>query len=920
MRAEHQCIIDYLQSGKKFVTASHRQSRFIQSLWQAHQLQQINNKQDSVSWQQADCISWDDWLLQNFEICTLRLNLENKPTPKILSTLEQRWIWQKNLNAIDKQSNALANKPLTQQQTLLNSLLQAWTLLQDWQLQQSPKVMNAFNQTEETRLFRKLVTSFEQTCDANLWISKQQLPDYIAAHFDLWKDLADADVCYFGFDDWTPQQQQFLAATTKLQSVDFNQIKKSFENSGAEERLHPCASKYSEWQQAAVWARKQAEQNPSATIAVVIPSLANDRAQVLRVFQEIFQPQLQLQAESKVAAGFNLSVGASINQQMIIQSARNWFSLLKAGSGEAWKKAITDIFCSGAIAERWSRAALSRDIQLSKNTNYSVLILQKIIAQKDSIALTKLSHIFEVLEMAEKNSRSKKTSGEWCLFLEQLLTDIGWPGNSTLTSQTYQAKNQWLEKFRQLSAMDEFCGKQSLADFLNLLDEQMNSSKFQPQTPPARVQVLGLLEAIGLSFNSIWLSGCQDSVFPAPLNASPWLPINIQQSLLMPGASAPREQQFAQNLFSGLQNNCEKIHYSYALTEADSELKPCAFVEHLSEQSNNQFVAKIAAEKLPNYWHQQLTQGQSFVENWIDTQGLPLASEKVKSGVGILKHQASCPFKAYAEYRLTAGTNREQTIGIDPMQRGNWIHDVLEMVWLRLATQSALLAMSPQQQLAMVIECTKEIILQPTKRTSSFDSRLNMDLKNPLVKLEFDRTVKLVMAWLEVDRNRPEFVNVEVEQSQQISISGLSFLVRADRIDEIENGQKLIIDYKTGITNLSSWFKERITEPQLPLYGLIFTADLAAVAIAELIPTATKLKGYGEQELEISGVKPIEDWANIQQQWKSKLEAVALEFKLGHANIDANKNACRYCEYAHLCRRDGYFILADSASTMEDAG
>ncbi len=907
MRAEHQNIIDVIQSGKKIVTASRRQARFIQDLWQQYTLRfqnqnfaktQKNNNQ-SLSWEQADCIAWDEWLQQNFEICTLSLSLQHKTVPKLLTAVEQSWIWQQLLSKVLKDNIQLENKPLNQQQTLLNSLLQAWTLFNGWQLGSSSVAMNAFNFSEETALFNKLIKKFNQDCENNNWLSKELLIDFIGKNFSLWKPQIKATICFYGFDDWTPQQQKFLNEISELETVNFSQLDEHPVTASFNESLHPCASKHAEWQQAASWARQKSEADPDAKIAVVIPSLTIDRAEILRMFQQSFQPQLQLEAEAVVPSGFNISVGEAINQQAIINSARRWFSLINGGTGELWKQALTDEFCLGANKERWVRSSTAVNLGLTNNTFYSVEVLQRILSREDIIPLKHWASILQVLNNTGEQSKTNKTPAEWSLLLEQLLDDLGWPGANTLTSQTFQAKHQWLEKLRQLSAMDQLCGQQSLAAFLNLLDEQMNNSKFQPETPAARVQVLGVLEAIGLSFDYLWLSGCQDNVFPAPLNASPWLPVSIQQQLHMPGACSQREQQFAASLFSGMKKYCNQIHYSYALNEGDAELKPSAFVNHLDEGC----IAEKAAEQLPSYWHKQLQDADSSISVWRDNQGLKLVSGKVKSGVGILKNQASCPFKAYAEYRLCAGSPREPTIGIDPIQRGNWVHDVLEMVWLRLGTQQALMALAKDELVSFVENCATEIILNPSKGYSQ--QQANVD--SPLIQLELQRTILLVLSWLEIDRSRADFFKVEVEQNQQISIATLDFVVRADRIDDIGDGNKIIIDYKTGKTSNASWFNERITEPQLPLYGLLFSDDLSAIAVAELTTAGCSFKGCGEQELKIKGIKTIEDWPALVQQWKINLETVAVEFSQGFAAVDPAPNACTYCEYAHLCRRDAYF-------------
>src|SRR5690554_341004 len=84
-------------------------------------------------------------------------------------------------------------------------------------------------------------------------------------------------------------------------------------------------------------------------------------------------------------------------------------------------------------------------------------------------------------------------------------------------------------------------------------------------------------------------------------------------------------------------------------------------------------------------------------------------------------------------------------------------------------------------------------------------------------QLEKERLVRLLTLWLEQEKTRPPFKVIAVEEAQDIVFSGLQLKLRIDRIDQLESGDLLLIDYKTGSPKMKSWLSERPDEPQLPL-------------------------------------------------------------------------------------------------------
>ena len=128
----------------------------------------------------------------------------------------------------------------------------------------------------------------------------------------------------------------------------------------------------------------------------------------------------------------------------------------------------------------------------------------------------------------------------------------------------------------------------------------------------------------------------------------------------------------------------------------------------------------------------------------------------------------------------------------------------------------------------------------------------------------------------------------------------MKFRVRIDRLDHLEHSdQFILLDYKSGTGNSpTSWFQQRITEPQLPLYALnLEEGTLAAVAFAQVHNRECSFKGVQADEVSLPGIRPFDklsqrkerdseyDWDSLIEDWRVRLEDVAHEFAQGVAPL-----------------------------------
>jgi RecB family exonuclease len=134
---------------------------------------------------------------------------------------------------------------------------------------------------------------------------------------------------------------------------------------------------------------------------------------------------------------------------------------------------------------------------------------------------------------------------------------------------------------------------------------------------------------------------------------------------------------------------------------------------------------------------------------------------------------------------------------------------------------------------------------------------------------------------------------------------------RIDRVDELESGGHVILDYKTGRASIVGWADERLDEPQLPLYAISVPGDVAAVSLVTVSAQEVAYRGLARADDLLPDVTtPAQeknfaaDWATLLDGWRSSLDALAGEFLAGHAAVAPKHypRTCEYCDLGTLCR------------------
>ena len=848
-------------------------------------------------WPAADVLPWSAWLERTF-----RDGLVRGATRQLLMSHRQaRALWHRVI------AQAPEAQELLQVDDAALAALEAWELAHAWRLLPA---LQRLAITEETRAFLRWAQAYDAACSRGPFIDSARLPDLLS-------DLARTGslplperVIVFGFDALTPQHETLLGALrSRGASVE---LLTDLENEATVTVLRHAVPA-DEIRAAAAWARTRISADPRARVGVVVPELTRMRPAVTRIFDEVLLPDVLLHPGRTTVRPWNVSLGVPLSDWPLVHAALLILELACVSlSIHRIGLLLRSPFVGGAESERATRAQLDARLRRAGDSRVALdSLIYHAGGESQTGTCSLLSRRLSTLRdrVRELASLSQPASA-WGPALQSLLSAMEWPGERELNSEEYQSMQKWRELVAALAELDLVLAPMTLTAAVSALHRLAAEELFQPETPEVPIQVLGTLESAHLSFDHLMVLGLVDGAWPRSPRPNPLLPIELQRSRGLPASSAEWELAFARRAQTSWRRAAAEVVFSFHDADGEVTLTASPLLAGLPETT----LARLGVA-LPPDWRGD-THAAADVERVADWQANALPEgAAVKGGARVIQDQAACPFRAFAVHRLTAVSLETPHEGLDARERGSLLHGAMAALWSELHTLEMLHAMSNEQIAAVVGRSVDTAFARlRAKRASSLRSRF--------LELERERLVALLHEWLQVERQRDSFEVVATEQAATVTIGGLVLQLRLDRVDRLERGGELLVDYKTGDSAVSTWMGERPEEPQLPLYSVTRPDAPGAVAFAQVRRGDCALLGLAAQVGGPEGVKPLaqsdyaqrlETWPALLAAWRIALEQLAEAFRSGAAAVDPKKRplACSRCDLSTLCRVDE---LANRAS------
>lgn len=712
-------------------------------------------------------------------------------------------------------------------------------------------------------MFRQWFLEVQQHLPEHVLL-EEHLGDYLATHHV----APAAPLLLIEFDQFTQPERRYLAFAKKhvdVLSTDFmSPAAQSWppaesptsENRGTADQpqVQGYASLNEELAAAAGWARDTLLTDPQARVGIVVPDLTQHYERAQRQCAAVLDPDA-----GSLTQTFDLSAGVNLFAQAPWQHARELLRALLDGFdparcarlGHSPFLALQEL---AELAQSWPKH-LSRSVSL----------------ERLAPSLTRTT-----LPDAGQLAYGQNTFAGWVDHFRNWLHAAGWPQSAQLKTNQYQAVQAIEDALDQYQA-DPATNTMAAARALTLLDGCLQQQLFAPERPHANILVLGLLETTGLSFTHLWVCGLDENSFPGRSLANPFLPRQLARRHGVPRASQADELHFAQRLLARWQHGADHLRVSYTLSVDDNEQLPSPLLV------NVQTLDRAAL------CHPYLVEPAAKLERFVDNSGSPVARSDLVGGTGLLREQAACPFKAYAQYRL--GLTRPLEAGDFPnaLVRGNLLHDTLFDLVRRHSSQDALRQVD---RATVQAACARVLAAYPQNYPELFSTT------------EVARLTALILEWLIVEGERQPFEAVYLEESFTLQLGELNFRIRIDRVDQVDD-RWVVIDYKSGRVSMSGVTRTPTTDPQLPAYSLV-DERIAGAYYAEL-RDEPRLLGVADEHGALDGArlnKTPYAWTQQRNQWRTDLTRLAESFAAGYAAVDPRPGACDYCHLKSLCRVD----------------
>ena len=795
----------------------------------------------------------------------------------------------------------------------------AWDMAHSWQM--LPQI-NSFPVNEDGRAFREWSKYYLRSTQLKNQIDSARLCDEVSHLCRESKFQPPLTLICYGFDIVTPQQ------LTLLSTIEGTGCQVLIGRSYSQMRLHhgrvervSCIDSGDEILRSAIWSRSRIESHPSARIGIVVPDLAKRRSTILRTFGSVMNPDVShlMSEDAQVRMPFNISLGSPLTDHPIVSTAILILEMI--GREIEFERASIlsrSPFIAGAEVEMTDRARLDSELRHYADPVMTFDQLKGMIDREGSYCPVLRGCLSDLSKLRHDCLRGSSPPSLMAKAISTLLQTAGFPGDRPLNSYEYQALKRWHELLSEFASLDRVITRIRYGESVSRLRRMAAETLFQPETDDAPVQILGVFEAAGMEFDHLWVMGLSDDVWPQPARINPFLPIELQRSSRMPQASSNESLELARRITSDWLCNADEVVLSHPMSSPErggQDLMMSPLIKHISQG----LTAEIQTADYPSY--RERVHRSGLIEHSPDTQ-LPVIDQDpypIRGGTAVIKDQSLCNFRAMAVHRLGAKGLQSTHTGFDSRERGTMLHRVLSQVWKTIKSRQELLKISPDGLDTLLRKFSTDAIGQIRRGRPQ-------TLGKQFSEIETRRLMTLVRDWLEVDRSREDFTVIESEQSHQIEIGGLVLETRLDRVDEMSDGRRIVIDYKSRSPSVESLVGDRPEEPQIPLYLITTEPDAVAVAFAQVRRGDMQFTAIARDNDLLPGVKSLsesrlsdryESWEYLINSWSGRLTHLAESFYRGESEVNPIRGdlTCRYCDIQPLCR-----IYERSGDSLPDEG
>ncbi len=842
----YQWLTEAIDNDSLVITASRRLTRVLTSEYGKQQIA-LGHK----AWHSPNIRFLDDWL-------SSIVNSTPDTMPIILNGHASTVVWERCLK--EQAGDQLLNIG-----GLVRQARQSWQRLHDWRVPLSE--VSAAARSQDEQLFAAAARKYRAILADNNWIDGAQLAGLVTTLFEKGVAPAPDRIVHAGFDRLAPDVGHLFST---LQDVG---CKVSVARSGeavAEVTVVVFDNAQAEFRAAGAWARRELTEKPAATIGIVSSSLDRNGAASERLIREGVAPGWQY-GGTELRTAVNTSYGRRLSEYPAIAIALLLLQWVYRGLSFADVSILLRTqFVAGQVAA--GRCKLELTLRRLPDRPWTPSAISRLFRNQaaEADALMWLKGV-EDLAAFQADAAEKASPAAWAEKIDGLLDNLDWPDTRKLASDEFQLLNRWRELLNDLARLDIVWPAMKFAEACSRLSALANDTIYQPETQAGVVQLLGPLEAAGMRFDSLWVSGLDADTWPPAAHPLTLVSRQLQRQYSMPDSTPDDTLEYSRRVINRLASSADRVRLSWPQSSEESE--------NIASPLIDGYDGVTADQTLDPGWHASDLIDSHRIETPVaDPVPAVRPDERVAGGAYTVQRQTTEPFSAFAHGRLRVSEMDTVATGLSPSQRGSLVHNALHTLLAEGPSQDEIrqwVDPNTGDRIRIAVESALKKLLwhaDPVLRR--------------ILELERNRLCKLLEKFIEAELKRTAFAVDRVEHELDYQQFGVRLNLRIDRIDRLPDESILIADYKTGQPkNLL----KRNGEPrdlQLVVYACALDELIGGLVLINIDTRTILYKGTGASgEWDAKGA---EIWPERLAAWKGRVTTAMQQIAKGDARINLN--------------------------------
>ncbi|WNJ19818.1 PD-(D/E)XK nuclease family protein [Pontibacter sp. G13] len=446
--------------------------------------------------------------------------------------------------------------------------------------------------------------------------------------------------------------------------------------------------------------------------------------------------------------------------------------------------------------------------------------------------------------------------------------------------------------------------------FTRLFQEVMRAVKIPFEGEPlVGVQMMGFLETRVLDFKKVYILSANEGNLPDTSRGNTFIPYNLRRGFGLP-TYEEKDAIYAYHFYRLLQRS-EEVHliYNSVVSESGGVREVSRFIRQIRHFFRKHPTIRVHDKQVS-------TDVSMLPEKRIEIPASEETREKLKQtfaqeggGARFLSATAltsylTCSLKFY--FRYIAGLKERETVAeqMEANTFGTIFHEAMEELYKPIKGIPVDQDMLNEVARGIPLKVNEAFVRQglPIKGELYGQNYLKREVIERLCKRVIGQDKKMIPFRVTgLEAQEEFFTQVEIEDLH-IRIGGAF-----DRIDELPNGTKRILDYKTGNVSLKE-LKELGELFESGKFKEMFQGYLYAWLHDRAFPGLPVKVGYYTAKHLTDGVKYVNQGASIPERHLEEFGQLLTELILqiwneSYAQTE-DRDACAYCPYNQICGRE----------------